>query len=277
MGTNDFGLITDKGWQYFLFKHGDLANYLPEITDLNQFQSFIGLHYIEKYLMSRIFQSLNKRGFRVVLSDDLKKPDLTIIHNETDIFLFEIKSYAMHYKVWKNQDINELRKHIDERYLSDKKGVIQLHKCMVNLAADPQNLFKLFTPLRKVKIYPIIIYTEPHMGSVAINDYIIQQSPAIPDHLMSVFHTVWAVTMIHYDFFVENLEVIQSNKKVLKDAVIRYHRDVKARKVIWNKVKSTYNFQRAMISFDDYSAGFKGLYETNQNKIFASLRKIFMT
>jgi len=276
MGTNDFGLITDKGWQYFLFKQGNLVDYLPEITDFNQFQSYIGLNYIEKYLMSRIFQSLNKPGFRIVLSDDLKTPDVTIIHNEADIFLFEIKSYSMHYKVWKNQDINELKKHIDERYLSDKKGVTQLHKCLANLAGDPQNLFKLFTPLRKVKIYPIIIYTEPHMGSVGINDYIIQQSPVIPDHLLSLFHNVLPVTMIHYDFFLENLEVIQSNKKVLKDAVIRYHRDVKARKAGWNKVKTTYNFQRAMISFDNYSAGFRGLYETNQNNIFASLRKLFM-
>jgi len=277
MGTNDFGLITDKGWQHLLFKLGNLSAYLPKATKFDQFQAYVGLHYIEKFLLANIFQSLNKPGFRVLLSDDRQTPDLTLIQNEKDVFIIEIKSYALHYNVWKEQDLKKLKEHLQEKYLSENTGVVQLHKCLVHLAADPIGLFKLYTPLNKLRIYPVIIYTEPHLGSMAINDYIVQHSPEIPQTLQNLFQSVLPVTMIHYDFFLENLEVVRANKNVLKEAILRYHKNVQSRKATWIKVRSTYNFAKAMVSFDNHSAGFQGLYQTDQNKIFASLRKIFMS
>ena len=66
-----------------------------------------------------------------------------------------------------------------------------------------------------------------------------------------------------------------ADKKILKDAITRYHKAIKSRKAAWLKFRSTYNYEQAMISFDHYSAGFNGIYQSNQMDILKALMKIF--
>ncbi|HEY8929825.1 MAG TPA: hypothetical protein VIM55_11570 [Mucilaginibacter sp.] len=274
-GTHDFSLITEKGWEYFLFSAGQIGKFIPEIKDINGLRSFIGYRYIEKFLMGKLFNSLNRAGCRVILSDDQKTPDVTMIINEIDVFIFEIKSVALNYKVWQEQDLEGFKKYLDEQFVKGKKGVSQLHKCMGHLASQAGKLFGLHTPLHKLRIYPIIIFTEPQLTIHAVNDYVIEQAPAIPQNLNGIFKSIAPVTMIHYDFFLENLKVIRENKAVLKNAINYYHQTVAARKVQHQKVNSTANYLNAMQSFDNLVAGFSGLYEVDQQTIAKELAKVF--
>lgn len=274
-GTHDFALLSDKAWAYFLFKEGSLTQFLPNLKRQEDFWSFLGLNYVEKFLMQKIFGSLNRMGLRVIPSDDLQTADITLIINETDIFLIEIKSVSIHFEVWQDQNLAEFKKHLNEQYIGEKKGVIQLHKVLQHLADEPKKLYQLHTPLHKLKIFPIIIYTEPHMSTVAVNDYIIKNSPVINEKLVVQFKSIAPVTLINYEFFMENIAVLRADKSLLKDAIIHYHQGIKKRKTHWLKINSTSNFSKAMETFDNYSAEYKGLYLENQNKIAQEMKAIF--
>lgn len=274
-GTHDFSLISEKGWEYFLFSAGQIGKFIPEIKDINGLRSFIGLRYIEKFLMAKLFVSLNRTGCRVMLSDDQQTPDITLIINEVDVFIFEIKSVSLNYKVWQEQDLKAFKKYLDEQFVKGKKGVIQLHKCMSHLASQPEVLFGLRTPLYKIRIYPVIIFTEPQLTIHAVNDYVIEQAPAIPQNLDGLFKSIAPVTMIHYDFFIENLKVIKENKSLLKNAINHYHQTVTSRKSQHRKINSTAYYLNAMQSFDNLVAGFSGLYEVDQQTIAKESAKVF--
>jgi hypothetical protein len=226
-------------------------------------------------LLGSIFSSLDQTGLRVILSDDLNTPDITLILNETDILLIEIKSSSLHYKEWENQDLVKFKKFLDENFIGDRKGVIQIHKCLQHLADSPEKLYSLRTKLSKLKIYPIIVYTEAHVTTVAVNDYIIENAPAIPTELAKRFNRIHPVTMIDHDFFLENVKLLREKKRLFKDAIIHYHKGIAIRKKIWQKVNTTFNFSKAMESFDIYSIGYEGIYKANQNDIAKELKVIF--
>ncbi len=272
-GTHDFTLITELGWGYFLFNEGTLLPYIPQFSKSN-FQVFFG-HYVEKFLLGKIFASIHQKGLRVIPSDDKKTPDMTLILNGSDVFLVEIKTSSLHYKDWEEQNLEAFKKYLDVNFISDKKGVIQLHKCLQHLADDPKGLFGLHTPLHKLKIFPIIVYTEPHAGVVAVNDYIVSNSPVLSSELADKFGNIYPITMIDGDFFVENSSLLRKNKRLLKDAILRYHNGTKQRKKQWLKDKSILNFSKAMQNFDNYCIGYEGLYKEDQQDIANEIRAIF--
>jgi hypothetical protein len=274
-GTHDFSLITDKGWEFFLFTAGKIGAFIPEIKNVNSLLSFLGYHYAEKFLMGKIFAALNRTGLRVIPSDDTQTPDFTLILNETDIFIIEVKAVALNYKTWQDQNLPAFKTYLDEQFVKGKKGVIQLHKCLKNLAERPEELFGLRTPLKKLKIYPVIIYTEPHLTIAAVNDYIIENSPALNNSLSEQFQRVMPVTMIHHDFFIENFKVLRQDKSILKKAIVKYHQTVADRKRKYKKFNSTANYINAMQSFDNLIAENFGLYEVPQDIITEELKPIF--
>ncbi|GAB2686649.1 hypothetical protein GCM10027037_05800 [Mucilaginibacter koreensis] len=272
-GTHDLSLISELGWGYFLFKEGSLSSYIPQFSK-SSFQAFFG-YYVEKFLLGKVFQSFHQKGYRVIPSDDKKTPDMTLILNETDIFIIEIKTSTVHYKDWQEQNLNAFKKYLNDNFISDKKGVVQLHKCLQHLSDHPKELFEISIPLKKLKIYPIIIYSEPHAGVVAVNDFIINNGPELSIELSSKFKAILPVTMISCDFFLENSKLLSKNKRLLKDAILRYHKGTRERKKQWLKVNSTANFSKAMADFDNYSIGFEGIYKEDQLAIADQIKAIF--
>lgn len=273
-GTHDFSLISEAGWAHFLQKEGTLVNLLPNLKKDSQFFSWIGT-YVEKFLLATVFKTFHQTGMRVICSDDLKTPDITLILNETDVFIIEIKSLSLHFKSWESQDLPAFKKYLTDSFISEKKGAIQLNKCLQHLANDPKGLFGLHMPLRKLKIYPVIVYTESHVSTVAVNDFIIKNAPAVPEELAKQFGGIHPLTMIECDFFLENSKVLREKKRLIKDAILHYHKTVKLRKKQYQKVNSTLNFSKAMETFDNIVIGFEGLYQQDHMVIADEVKMMF--
>lgn len=273
-GTHDLALISDVGWVHFLHNEGNLIKYLPNLKNVNDLYSWVGI-YVEKFLLSTIFRSFDQRGLRVICSDDQKLPDITLVLNETDVFIIEIKSVSLHFKNWLKQDLPAFKKYLIDTFISEKKGVIQLHKCLKHLTNDPKGLFEISKPLKKLKIYPLIIYTEPHVRTVAVNDFIIKNAPVIPNELKNQFGTIHPITMIECDFFLENSKLLRGKKRLIKDAILHYHRTIKLRKKQHLKVNSTINFSKAMETFDNVVIGFEGLYQQDKEVIAEDVKMMF--
>ena len=273
-GTHDFALISEVGWAHFLQKEGTLVSLLPNLKKDNQFWAWIGT-YVEKFLLTTVFKTFHQIGLRVICSDDLKTPDITLILNETDVFIIEIKSLTLHFKDWESQDLPAFKKYLIDSFISEKKGANQLYKCLQHLANDPKGLFALHKPLKKLKIYPVIVYTEPHASTVAVNDFIIKNAPAIPDELANQFGTIHPITMIECDFFLENSKVLREKKRLIKDAILHYHQTINLRKKKYQKANSTVNFSKAMETFDNIIIGYEGLYQQDQMVIADEVKMMF--
>lgn len=272
---SDFALITDKIWSYFLYTIPEIRLLFQGVSNPNQYFSFLGKEYTEKYLLRTIFQQLDKTGNRVLFSEDRFLPDVALILNEKDIFLFEIKASSLHYNVLAQKSTKDFQEFIDSNFVRDKKGVKQLVNNIRYLSVDEHNLYKLRCSQKKLTIYPIIIYTDPHLDKNAVNDYINVTAIPLLDTLRPMFREIKPVTMIRADFFIENITLLQKDRSLLKKMIDAYYRHFKKRMNKYSAFRSTENYMNAMIPFDRFVAGRGGIYRIDKLKILNHLTKLF--
>jgi hypothetical protein len=269
----DFSLLSERVFIYLLYSKTNILNLINK-KDLNGLLAHIGLNYYEKYLLHRLLKSLERPGLRVVASEDQLLSDFTMIVNETDVFVIEVKSVAMNYRVFVQQNHHGFKKYIDDKFC-DEKGVPQLARNIGYLRADRANLLNLRKPANKLNIYPIIVFTEPQISTYAVNDYVGEKANLEFEKLAGDFKEIRPLTMIHSDFFVENIELLNRDRALLKKLINDYHASNYRKRQRYNKFKSTENYVRSMVDFDRYAIGKKGVYRVDQKKIFEHLTSVF--
>lgn len=269
----DFSLLAERGFIYLLYTK---TNYLQLIgkNDFNGLLSHNGLNYYEKFLLHNLLKSLERPGFRVVATDDQLLSDFTLIVNETDVFVVEVKSTAIHYKVFDQQNGKEFKKHIDEQFCK-KKGVQQLSRSIKYLKNDKADLLHFKKPAEKLNIYPIIIFTDPQVSTYGVNDYVGEISKKEFKKFDGDFKEIRPLTMIHVDFFIENIELLQADRSLLKKIIQDYHSSNLKKRRHYYKVRTTENYVRSLVGFDRYAVGKYGMYCLDQVRIFANLVKLF--
>lgn len=273
--STDFELVVNKIFSYLLFSKGEIGRFLPKINNYNNYKSLIGYEFIEKYLMGNLFQSMQKAGCRIILSDDKHLPDVTIILNERDIFLIEIKDTSMHFNVSYLQDVQAFQDFIDKYFVTERKGVKQLLNNIEYLTTDKQSLFKLKADRKKINVYPLIVFTDQHLTKNGVNDYVACKAHDKMAELKPNFKDIKPLTMIHYDFFVENISLLQQMPSLLKKSIDSYHRSCRQKMSKYQKLRSTANYMDAMISFDRFIVDHNKLYRLDKMFILNQIDKIF--
>lgn len=272
---SDFALITDKIWSYFLYTIPEIRALFPGVRSPNEYFSYLGKEYVEQYLLRTLFLQLHKTGNRVLFTEDKNLPDIALILNEKDVFLFEVKASALHYNVMAQKSVANFQEFLDLNFSRDKKGVKQLVRNIEYLSTDSGDLYELRCPQKKLTIYPLIIYTDPHLDKNAVNDYInVSAKPLLDMHRHS-FKEIKPVTMISADFFVENINLLRKDRSLLKRMIEAYYKQFKKRMEKYAAFRSTENYMNAMISFDQFVAGQEGLYRTDKLKILNELTELF--
>jgi len=275
LGTSDFDLITTKSWDYYLLKNKLFKKVLPGISSIIDLRGHWGKLYTESFLGLGILRSLEKAGIRILPSDDKNLPDATLIVNEKDVFMIEIKSSALDYKITSAQDIEGFRQFINQKLTNEGKGVPQLNRSIEHLSKHAQTRYGLINPVKKLRVYPIIIYTEPHLSKHAVNDYVNAAAPSLNKGLQEQFQLVEKVTLIPMDFFLENIDLLHQDRALLRNLITEYHRYVNGKKRLYDKKGIYQDFFDAMMSFEAWCIGKRGLYQENTTKIFKALLKIF--
>lgn len=275
LGTTDFDLITTKSWDYYLHKHNLFKQVIPELGEIGDLKGRWGKKYIESYLCFGILKSLEKAGLRVLPSDDKHLPDVTLIVNERDIFMIEVKSSAMHHKVMSERNLASLQDFVDKNFATGTKGVAQLYRNIAHLAGNAEGTYQIKTSVHNLRIYPIIIYTETHLTKHAVNDYVNTASQPLAAHVRSAFQSVAPVTMIPLDFLLENIGLLQKDRQLLRKLVTGYHHHVTKMKTAFQKKHYVPDYLEAMQSFENWCVGISGTYREDHMKIFDMLRRIF--
>lgn len=275
LGTADFDLISTKSWDHYLVKNNLFQKVLPGVQNSNQLRGQWGKPYVESFLGLGIFRSLEKTGVRVIPSDDRNRADVTMIINEKDVFIIEIKSSALHFNVTSSKDIEGFQQFIDQNFAINNKGVPQLNRSIKHLSGHAKAAYSLKTPIKKLRIYPIIIYMESHLTKHAVNDYVITNAPSLPNNLQDSFQHIEDVTLIHMDFFIDNIRLIREDRSLLRKAITEYHRFVKTKKSTYDKKGFPLDYFAAMASFETWVNRKFGIYQDSAQKIFKTLCEIF--
>jgi len=133
----------------------------------------------------------------------------------------------------------------------------------------------LRTAKSKVTIYPVIIYTEQHLDKHAVNDYVNEKFSHLLNDFTSPFHEIKPLVMIHFDFFVENISLLDSQPSLFKKAINAYISHWNKKRAAYTRSKGNMDYLTAMISFDKFIIGFEKLYMLEQRFIFRNISRIF--
>lgn len=197
------------------------------------------------------------------------------------LFIVELKDRLMDENTMESFDYNSIKKHFLESFVEvvsvnkgkkriRKKGVTQLAAYIGNYACGK---YKGFPYNPKLKIYPIIIYTDYKYRLNGLNHFLSLEFNRIINEnasLSLVKHRIRPITIIGLDCLFD-LQIMFQNKRIkLADAIDNYHRHVKLQVKRYSdkgveKYSQLYpSFERylpearhMLISYDEMKAVFK--------------------
>lgn len=269
----NFSLLLERVFIFLLYYKSDFPK-LTKIKNLNGLYSHFGKCYYENFLMYNLLSSMKRNDLKVISSDDHLLADFTVVLKETDVFVIEVKSVALHYNIFNNQDVEKFRSYIEDHYLCGG-GTIQLERYISYIREDRQELLSIKNPSKKINIYPIIVFTDPQIKTYGVNNFVGQQADKDFAKFKSDFNRVMPLTMIHSDFFVENIELLSKDKYLLKKLIREYHFFLKKSRQRYSKHSCIQNYLKSMVSFDNFAIGKYNAYRVPQGKIFLKLGDIF--
>lgn len=275
LSRNNFAFALEKSWPYFLYKNSDLRSFLPGKGKFSDFQSILGKNYIEDYFLNTLFSSLNKSGFRWIRPIETYMPDGCYIINESTVILFEFKSSSLHFNVIAEQNLKDLKTFLKENFAAGKKGAPQLAKAINHLSTNSQTAYGIKTPVNKLTIYPVIIYTDMNLCMLGVNDYVNSFFQTILGEESKRFKQVMPLNMVHADFFTENLLLLEKDRSLFKDALDHYLKYRRKKKATFSKTGAPSDYLSSQYQFDRYILGYKQLYLVPQTDIFRNLVKVF--
>lgn len=275
ISRSNFAFALEKSWPFFLYQNSDLKNFLPGKGKYNDFQALIGKDYIEDHYLNPLFSSLSKPGFRWIRPTETYMPDGCYVINESTVVLFEFKSSPLHFNVIAEQNLQGLKKFLDENFAAGKKGAPQLANAVKHLSASSQTAYEIKTPVNKITVYPVIIYTDMNLGMLGVNDYVDQHFQNKLGNDGGPFKQVMPLTMVHADFFTENLLLFEKDRSLFKESLDQYLKYRRKKLASYAKTDAASDYLAAHYQFNRYVLGYKLLYRVPQIDVFRNLIKVF--
>lgn len=192
---------------------------IKEIQDLNtipKFKKFIGKEITEKFTFQKLLTGIfnKKYGHLIFPTDDsMGEPDAYYRENNK-VVLFEIKDSFFASSVLTSSSYLQIKSEIDKKYNNPKKGTGQLLKQIQRLK---ETLFekKSYTELRrkskKIKIYPVILYSDVHFGMPGVNNYISLEfeKQLTSLNLRNSFRRIEKLTFLNLSFIIKYFNYIK--------------------------------------------------------------------
>jgi hypothetical protein len=270
----NFSLMSERAFMHLLFYKTNYQK-LAGFKDMNGLLAHFGKKYYEEFLIGTLLKQLEKPMVRLLASDDIYLADFTLIVNETDVFVIEVKSVAQHYRIFDEQSAEELRRHVDKNYIDGKKGVSQLDRYITYIKQDEKKLLQIGNTSSNLNIYPVIVCTDPKAATYGINDYVGQKANLVFSKFKADFKKIMPLTMIQADFFVDNISLLSKDKTMLKKLIKGYHYFLKRENQRYKKVGTPQNLIRSMTSFDQYAIEKFGAFTLPQEQIYYHLKDVF--
>lgn len=223
----NWNYIANKLFNGLIFDFYKLSGIQENFKKFPDFKNFIGLKFTERILQGMLAEICNKKH-SVLRFDDKKKinfPDAYYRYGKY-IFLFEIKDAYFPSTAIDSYSYEEIKKAIDDKVNTSKKGTGQLIKNLKKLGQNPledKSYQELNLKPRNLVVFPIIVYTDEHFGMPGVNNYLRKEfkNQLQKSNFQPKFE-VKPITIMDLSFLMANYEDIRKqNLHVLLD---KYHK-----------------------------------------------------
>jgi hypothetical protein len=109
----------------FQFHKLSSLNKAPRFKSFEAFKSELGKKYYEEFIVKQILQNIfSARNYTVSdAPENSPLSDFTIVRNQRQILMIEVKSSSIHYNPLEQVDLEKFKQHIDNEFCQEKTGV----------------------------------------------------------------------------------------------------------------------------------------------------------
>lgn len=220
-----FAHLTDISLIYH-FYHSTSLRDKHNIKDYNEYLGVVGKYFYEECLTVQLMQKIFSHRYDKIHTekDDALLPDILIMQNKSDVFVIEIKSVRAHGRVLEQADTSGFEKFLIDNFCKEKAISGEKNKGIYQLKRQIQHLK---TKGKKMRVFPIIVYTEPSMDIPCVNTFLDEKFDVIIEEDRSFFKKIHPLTLINLDFFIKYFPSLKKQRYDLRDKIIEYHQKKK--------------------------------------------------
>jgi len=242
----NWDFLFNKLYNALIFSFHKNSGISKRFKNFPDFKSHIGQHFSEPILLRKILNaSFNKR--HVVLMFDERSEGIPDCYYRQGnyLFLFEFKDPLIPSKVIQNQSFEEIKNDLQLKFVVNEdnrpKGISQLIKHIVkidnnNFAFDSLSTKKI--KKRNLRIFPIIVSTNPIHSMPGTNDYLDKKFRANLDSIQLKdidSKKVKPLTLIDLEFFFNAMIPFKEKEIKLEKLIGQYHSVCKTKKLKYKK------------------------------------------
>lgn len=235
---NRSGIKSDK-------KNDFVNHYKPKVAEM-----------VERHLFAGLIKGIFEKDHAIIRFDEKidNHPDAYVRIGKR-IFLFEIKDALFPSNAIDSRDYEEIKRAIDDKYNRSNKGTGQIIRQLQHLkdhTFEEKSYEELNLKPRNLIIYPIILYTDPHFGTIGFESYLNQElkSMILSNNLMDNFGKISRLAFINLDFFLQYFSALRNSENRLDKLMDFYSqqlqksekKNLKSR-TIENEFNSHYTFE----------------------------------
>lgn len=251
---NFLPFLIEKGLPYNFYHYSSLKK-SPGFSRFVDFKGMLGKEFYEQYIAARIIARLFPHAEIFEGNKINELTDLMIIQG-TDIYLFEIKSAALHYSILEQIDVPAFKQFLHENFLDSKeqakknRGVHQLSRCISELHSE--TFSSILNQGKKYNVYPVIVYMDSALDIHGVNAYCNETFNSSVNNLRSRFRHLYPLTMISLNFFICHYSQLRWKPGIIKELIRSYHKRVSSLTGSFRKSGEPFIFLSAGISFEYY-------------------------
>ncbi|MCF3109560.1 hypothetical protein LL912_12335 [Niabella sp. CC-SYL272] len=264
-----FRYLLDQGVFWIIYNNSTLRDDSLQ-KGFNTFQSVVGKHFFEQFLVGNLLKAIYRRPQHILLSDD-QFGDFWIKPNHRDIIIVEVKMADINPKTTELFDTEKFENFIRENYAKSKnekggaKGVYQLIRqlnLLQSFTPDVQKRLKLQS-LKNITVYPIIIYSDSILDAVGVNAFVdeIFQS-AKNAHAYSF--KINPLTMIGVNNLLDHFKLFYDDANALLSLISDYQKYLIKRRKKYSKAPNAYAFYQQNTSLFEYTSKKYPVAKSNQ-------------
>lgn len=263
IGISNWKFVIEKFYDGLIFDFHNKSGIkqIKGYASFGDYKSKLGQTYSNDFFMQTMKNIFARSGW-IALKEEERNKDCNYdfyIRFQNHVFILEFKDNLFPL----SENFEEIKTTLDKKII-EEKGVSQLVDQIIKLSNNPK-IFDEFEEFdnSRLFVYPIIVYTDYSFGMPGISHYINTAfDKKLSMNIKSKFFSVNPITLIDFDFFLENYDEFKNGELSLVKILNSYFQKKRFNFEIQQKFPSTQNM---LAMFDGFDALTKIFRTRNSN------------
>ena len=255
---NFFHYAIDQGFFFLFFLRTSLTD-KKRFNTYNAYQGHIGYHFFEQFLVKEYLSKIFFRNYQKIVSSK-QYGDFIVKTSENNVLVIEVKNCTVHGKILEQMDFQAFCAVIEQNFLTSKqpgvkgKGLWQIATQIGNLTCEDSYLRRNLhiENVRKVSVYPIIIYGDPNFDISGVNCHVNEHFGSFIDESEKLLKSVKPVTLVNVNSLIKYFAFLKEKPNRLCNLIEEYHAYVAKNKKRYRKnghPHEHYLYNRSFVSY----------------------------